>query len=148
MKVIVWLFLIVIFSCSNPDKDTPIFSQKKWIESFKLDGGYFERDSMVYDLANNYLKSGMKKLDVVRLLGASQPNLCSGCVYQFNIKNIKDTKSYALYGRRLFELLSSKEDTSFGLIYEVGYSGSGPNRLIVVFDGKDELIEVLFANAI
>jgi hypothetical protein len=157
-KVIILLLLssIVLWktACVNEKKkDNELtFDSSLWKKSNGINsGGVYIRERMERDLLLNYLKVGIHRDVVLRLLG-NQINENPCCIYDWekDMKELVKTKTYSLYGGRIFSMLNSKYFFSNPslLLYTSGFSGSGPNLLVVVFDKNDNVVDVLKAIAI
>jgi hypothetical protein len=127
------------------------FDSLLWKSSAISSGGFYIRERMERDLLLNYLKVGIHRDMVLRLLGDPiNKNPCCTYNWEKDMDELVKTKTYSIYGGFIFSLLNSKYFFSNPslLLYTSGFSGSGPNLLVVVFDKNNNVIDILKAVAI
>ncbi len=149
MCLVLWTTMCTIEK--KKDKELK-FDSLLWKKSNEISsGGFYTRERMERDLLFNYLKLGIDREEVLSLLGDPlNENPCCTYDWEKNMDELVKTKTYSIYGELIFNLLNSKEFYSNRslLLYTSGFSGSGPNLLVVVLDENNKIIDVLKAVAI
>lgn len=133
--------LITVTSISSCQSN---FDQKKWLENNDLSNTKNPRANMTKDLMNNYLKVGMKKEEIIELLGDPSSDTLS--VYlpknlhlpdSLNLLKSKEDPQKALDLVNIWFKNNSKE--AHLMYYPVGWSMIDPRFLVIRLD-NDKLI--------
>lgn len=77
MRFIILFLALSFYSCSPssmPSDDERSFDKKEWNASSESTDQYMNRYEMLEDLKTNYLKTGTKKNEIIKLLGPIDSN--------------------------------------------------------------------------
>jgi hypothetical protein len=143
-KFTMLLLVLTIASCNLNTKKTQqsLFKKESWQKknsSIQNDADpydWFLRESMLNDLTENHLKLGMSKDTILSILGSPSefPINCSDSYKPINIVSLNRDEWKKHISESDIEILLNSEKTERMLLYTCGFSGSGPNLFVIIFN--------------
>ncbi len=132
-----------VYTCS--------FDRESWIKNNDVNQVGIERQLMIHDLANNILKKGMTKSEIIKLLGQPHSDeiyyrLPKGVIAPDSILTLTDTSNSKEENRIAIERINNwykvngQPDTI--LLYPAGFSIMDQNFLSITLDGNNLVREI------